>query len=204
MCGSGFLAREKAGTFHDDIDVQFFPWKVFRITVADHTNPVAIDNQIIPVNGHVSRKFAMSGIVLGQESNSVDTARIVDGNNFNIMMLAVFIMSALEDAVAMAVDCLAGYLYTAKMDNEKFPKASKLSDINIDRLSDELGITGAYTDAFTNMVSVDVKAYAKEHFDKSVRKTLTIPAWLNTAAQEEGINFSKTLQEALMSKLKAH
>ena len=110
----------------------------------------------------------------------------------------------LEDAVAMAVDCLAGYLYTAKMDNEKFPKASKLSDINIDRLSDELDITGTYTDAFTNMVSVDVKAYAKEHFDKSVRKTLTIPAWLNTAAQEEGINFSKTLQEALMSKLKAH
>ena len=54
------------------------------------------------------------------------------------------------------------------------------------------------------MVSVDVKAYAKEHFEKSVRKTLTIPAWLNTAAQEEGINFSKTLQEALMSKLKAH
>lgn len=110
----------------------------------------------------------------------------------------------LEDAVSMAVDCLAGYLYTAKMDNEKFPKASKLSDINIDRLSNELDITGTYTDAFTNMVSVDVKAYAKEHFDKSVRKTLTIPAWLNTAAQEEGINFSKTLQEALMSKLKAH
>ena len=67
----------------------------------------------------------------------------------------------LEDAVAMAVDCLAGYLYTAKMDNEKIPKASKLSDINIDRLSDELDITGTYTDAFTNMVSVDVKAYAK-------------------------------------------
>ena len=110
----------------------------------------------------------------------------------------------LEDAVTMAVDCLAGYLYTAKMDNEKSPKGSKLSDINIDRLSDELDITGTYTDAFTNMVSVDVKAYAKEHFDKSVRKTLTIPAWLNTAAQEEGINFSKTLQEALMSKLKAH
>ncbi len=32
----------------------------------------------------------------------------------------------LEDAVAMAVDCLAGYLYTAKMDNEKFPKASNI------------------------------------------------------------------------------
>ena len=103
----------------------------------------------------------------------------------------------LEDAVAMAVDCLAGYLYTAKMDNEKFPKASKLSDINIDRLSDELDITGTYTDAFTNMVSVDVKAYAKEHFDKSVRKTLTIPAWLNTAAQEEGKHCRKHLCQSL-------
>ena len=74
---------------------------------------------------------------------------------------------------------------------KNFLKHPNYSDINIDRLSDELDITGTYTDAFTNMVSVDVKAYAKEHFDKSVRKTLTIPAWLNTAAQEEGINFSK-------------
>jgi hypothetical protein len=51
------------------------------------------------------------------------------------------------------------------------------------------------------MVSVDVAAYAKEHFEKSVRKTLTIPAWLNSAALEQGINFSQTLQEALIGKL---
>ncbi len=109
----------------------------------------------------------------------------------------------LEDAVAMAVDCLAGYLYTAKMDNEKFPKASKLSDINIDRLSDELDITGTYTDAFTNMVSVDVKAYAKEHFDKSSEKPYH-SGLAKYCCAGRGINFSKTLQEALMSKLKAH
>jgi predicted RNase H-like HicB family nuclease len=89
----------------------------------------------------------------------------------------------LEDAVAMAVDCLAGYLYTAKMDNEKFPKASKLSDINIDRLSDELDITGTYTDAFTNMVSVDVKAYAKEHFDKPLPYEHTRPPLLHNGAR---------------------
>lgn len=53
------------------------------------------------------------------------------------------------------------------------------------------------------MVSVDVDSYAKEHFNKSVRKTLTIPAWLNTAALEQGINFSQTLQEALLSKVHA-
>ena len=127
-----------------------------------------------------------------------------EDNGYSVIFPDLNYLATQGDTLEDAVDCLAGYLYTAKMDNEKFPKASKLSDINIDRLSDELDITGTYTDAFTNMVSVDVKAYAKEHFDKSVRKTLTIPAWLNTAAQEEGINFSKTLQEALMSKLKAH
>ena len=53
------------------------------------------------------------------------------------------------------------------------------------------------------MVSVDVAAYAKEHFNKSVRKTLTIPAWLNTAALEMDINFSQVLQEALLAKVRA-
>ena len=57
--------------------------------------------------------------------------------------------------------------------------------------------------AFVNMVSVDVAEYAKEHFEKSVRKTLTIPAWLNVAAQERKINFSQTLQEALLAKIRA-
>lgn len=56
---------------------------------------------------------------------------------------------------------------------------------------------------FINMVSVDVEAYAKEHFEKSVKKTLSIPAWLNKAALEQGINFSQTLQEALLAKLRA-
>ena len=56
--------------------------------------------------------------------------------------------------------------------------------------------------AFVTMVSVDVTEYAREHFERSVRKTLTIPAWLNKAAQEKHINFSQTLQEALLAKLR--
>ena len=51
------------------------------------------------------------------------------------------------------------------------------------------------------MVSVDVDAYAKEHFEKSVRKSVTIPSWLNKEAEEAGINFSKTLQEVIITKL---
>ena len=58
-------------------------------------------------------------------------------------------------------------------------------------------------ESFVNMVSVDVASYAKEHFEKSVKKTLTIPTWLNQAALEKGINFSQVLQEALLSKIQA-
>ena len=47
----------------------------------------------------------------------------------------------------------------------------------------------------------EVASYAKEHFEKSVKKTLTIPAWLNTAALEKNVNFSKILQEALKKEL---
>ncbi len=56
-------------------------------------------------------------------------------------------------------------------------------------------------EAFVNMVTVDVTEYAKTHFERSVKKTLTIPAWLNDAALERNINFSQVLQEALKTQL---
>lgn len=58
-----------------------------------------------------------------------------------------------------------------------------------------------YEDAFVSLVTVDVEEYAKKHFEKSVKKTLTIPAWLNDIAVENGINFSQTLQTALKEQL---
>ena len=56
-------------------------------------------------------------------------------------------------------------------------------------------------DGFINMVTVDVAEYAKTHFEKSVKKTLTIPAWLNQTALEHNINFSQVLQDALKAQL---
>ena len=76
-----------------------------------------------------------------------------------------------------------------------------MSDVSLDSVAKELDADIA--GAFVNMVSVDVTEYAKEHFEKSVRKTLTIPAWLNVAAQERKINFSQTLQETLLAKIRA-
>ena len=81
------------------------------------------------------------------------------------------------------------------------PNTSKLTDIDPVAVSKEISPDEPVGETFVNIVSVDVEAYAKAHFDKSVRKTLTIPAWLNSAALEQGINFSQTLQEALLAKV---
>ena len=50
-------------------------------------------------------------------------------------------------------------------------------------------------------MTVDVEEYAKKHFEKAVKKTLTIPAWLNELAIRNGVNFSQTLQDALREQL---
>ena len=107
----------------------------------------------------------------------------------------------LEEALIMAVECLAGYLYTCKKDKDVIPEPSQMSKICISDIAAELELETK--EAFVNMVSVDVEAYAKKHFEKSVRKTLTIPAWINNLALEQGINFSQTLQEALLAKLQS-
>ena len=103
------------------------------------------------------------------------------------------------EAMEMAVDCLAGYLYTSLIDEEEIPKPSDLQDIDLkDFLKDK---DTNIKEAFKTLVTVEVEEYSKSHFKKSVRKTLTIPAWLDKEARKAKINFSKTLQEALMQKL---
>ena len=50
-------------------------------------------------------------------------------------------------------------------------------------------------------VDVDFMEYKKKHDNRKVKKTLTIPSRLNEAAENENINFSRTLEEALLNKL---
>ena len=101
----------------------------------------------------------------------------------------------LKEAFEMAVDCLAGYLYDLKCDEEVIPEPSELSEVDINSEYDD------YESAFVNLISVDVKDYAEKHFKKSVTKRLTIPYWLNELAVENNINFSAVLQDALKSAL---
>lgn len=109
----------------------------------------------------------------------------------------------LEEAMEMAIDCLAGYLYSCRTDGNSIPAPSNISKIDPAAVSGQIDPDEPPRECFVNMISVDVPAYAKQRFEKSVRKTLTIPAWLNSAALEMNLNFSQVLQEALLAKVKA-
>lgn len=54
---------------------------------------------------------------------------------------------------------------------------------------------------FTTYVTADTAAWRRAHDNRAVKKTLTIPQWLNSAAEAANVNFSQTLQEALAAKL---
>lgn len=54
---------------------------------------------------------------------------------------------------------------------------------------------------FLVVVEFDMAAYKRKTESKAVKKTLTIPSWLNDAALEKNVNFSQVLQDALMEKL---
>ena len=104
----------------------------------------------------------------------------------------------LGEAFQMAIDCLAAHLYWLIQDGDIFPSPSPIEEIDMIAIAKELEFEFYKTDSFVNMVSVDVLEYAKTHFEKSIKKTLTIPMWLNRLALEQNINFSQVLQNALI------
>lgn len=95
----------------------------------------------------------------------------------------------LLDALDMAKDAIAMWLCDAEDNNENIPPASNLFDIKHS------------PDEFVNLMVVDTLEYRALNDNRAVKKTLTIPNWLNTRAEKAGINFSAVLKEALIEKL---
>jgi len=112
--------------------------------------------------------------------------------------------STLDEAIHMAIDCLAGYIYISQKQGEKIASPSDPNSVDPAAIAKELDPDTPVGECFVNMISVDVAAYAKTNFEKSVKKTLSIPAWLNKMALEQNINFSQVLQEALINKVFVH
>lgn len=107
---------------------------------------------------------------------------------------------SLEEGLSAAIDCLAGYLYSCRISGDAVPEPSPMQNLRPEAIAEEMELTP--TEAFVNMIAVDVDEYARVHFEKSVKKTLTIPVWMNKAALKRGLNFSQVLQEALTERLR--
>ena len=52
-----------------------------------------------------------------------------------------------------------------------------------------------------SFISINLKEHKRKYENKSVKKTLSIPSWLNTIAEQKNVNFSQLLQKALMESL---
>jgi len=98
---------------------------------------------------------------------------------------------SLEEAIEMAVDAASGWVLDEIENGDKPPKASRPEDVK----SDE------YPGGFVNLILLDMDSYAEKYGSKAIRKNCTIPAWLNTAAEQANINFSAVLQSALKEQL---
>lgn len=95
----------------------------------------------------------------------------------------------LKDGVEMAEDVLAFWLYGLERDGKPIPAPSDVKSF-------EVG-----SDEFVTLIKCDTAVYKKRNSGKAVKKTLTIPQWLNEEATAKGINFSQVLQEALIQSL---
>ena len=96
----------------------------------------------------------------------------------------------LEEGMEMANDVLSLVLYHLEEDGKEIPAASDITTLQ------------AAPGSFTTLISCDTIEYRKFYDNKAVKKTLTIPSWLNTMAEREDINFSAVLQKALKAELK--
>ncbi|MBR3105846.1 MAG: type II toxin-antitoxin system HicB family antitoxin [Clostridia bacterium] len=96
----------------------------------------------------------------------------------------------LVDALEMGEDVLNLMLTHMEDQKEPIPAPSDLNAIH----PTEKG-------AIVTLILADTVTYRKKISNMAVKKTLSIPQWLNTAAEAANVNFSQTLQEALTAKL---
>ena len=95
----------------------------------------------------------------------------------------------LEDALTMAREALGLHLFGLLEDKEPLPNPTPLERVQADDGSFVVPIEGR-----PDMVRDEIR-------NRSVKKTLTIPYWLNEEAERHHVNFSQVLQEALKQRV---
>ena len=95
--------------------------------------------------------------------------------------------NTINETINYAQEALESYISSILEQNLTLPVPSDITLIKVD-------------DGFTSLVSCNINQYKAT---KAVKKTLTIPMWLNEQANDLGLNFSQVLQDALLTKIQA-
>lgn len=97
------------------------------------------------------------------------------------------------EAVRMAREALALHLYGMEEDGDDIPQPSSLRSLaeQEDLQSNEVFL----------LVEAFMPAFRERQSKRFVKKTLSIPYWMNAEAERIGLNFSQTLQNALEEKI---
>ena len=102
----------------------------------------------------------------------------------------------IADAMMMARDAIGLACINAEDEGRELAEPSKMSDIDIAK-----GVFAEEGSGTVSLVDVDLVVYRRMLDNKTVRRNVTLPNWLNQEAEKSHINVSKVLQEALMMKL---
>ena len=89
----------------------------------------------------------------------------------------------LAEAIEMAEDAISMWLWDAENEGQEIPSPSQT--LSYDQPQ------------FINFIVADTDEYRKQHDTRAVKKTLSIPAWLNYKAEQANAPFSQILQEGL-------
>ncbi|MGI6075491.1 MAG: type II toxin-antitoxin system HicB family antitoxin [Pyramidobacter sp.] len=102
----------------------------------------------------------------------------------------------LSDAVEMARDAISLKCVDLEDEGEPIPEPTALKKIDVAK-----GEFAQASSSFASLVDIDTRAYRRMIDNKSVRRTVTLPNWLDYAAEKGKINVSKLLQDALVKEL---
>ena len=97
----------------------------------------------------------------------------------------------LVEALELAEDALSMMLSDREDKGEAMPNSSGLANIHCE--NGEVIV----------LVKADTVAYRRKTSKKAVKKTLTIPAWVNAMAETHGVNYSQLLQDAILQHIGA-
>jgi len=107
--------------------------------------------------------------------------------------------TSVVDAMEMARDAIGLKGIAYEDDGRLLPETSSAEDV-IKKAKEDTEIFD-YSKGILTLVDVNFDEYKKKMMNRAVKKNCTLPYWLSKKAEEENVNFSKILQEALMEKL---